>query len=725
MWRGLFARLHWAVLLLSVLTLQGCMSANGTLNFALGPFSNQQAGNPFSWNGFTQIQIGQCTSYLLSLGNLSAQTVISLSDVGTGAFYQDSGCTTPITSVTVAANSSSVTVFFRTSTADYETLRATIPSLGVATYTVTVSTAPLGPALATPSDQTLPSHAAVAGTAMTPYAFINSNTGNNTGMTYVCLYNRDFSNSFSGSCSSLSGASFTSGTFSWTPTLAQQGAYYFQVVGTNSVGSATVNFTVDVISGYVTTNLLFDYDGQFANGISPNLNSPMATTWRNINSSGPVYDGMLSGFPTTGIPGSDGWTGDGSVGNPFGLFFAGGQAMTVATNLSVTPTVFTAWINPNNIASTHTGGVIVSSNDDGTGLGMTIRQSALHAGTFELETISSYNYTQDIMNEGESNLLGYWRMNSTSLSDISGNNNIAAYYLGSTATSASTSTDSPITDDSTSGSVTVPYNASGPVLGNGATSFPETAPQTFSEEIWFKSTAGYASGGLLMGFGNHSNSPSTLIDRVMYMDTNGRIIAGIYNTTEVTITSSATYNDGLWHQSVITFTGNGSTGTFQLYVDGVAATSAATGPSVSLANNVSGVWRFGYDTLVGWPSRPPSDEFFGQLSEASAYSLVLTAADVKRHFDLGTRRCQGPVISSNNSWTFLAAVYDGATSSLYLNGNLACSTDFVTTAGISGGGSAITIGNQSWSGELADLKAFSSGSQAQTTAIMNATSPRF
>jgi large repetitive protein len=146
-------------------------------------------------------------------------------------------------------------------------------------------------------------------------------------------------------------------------------------------------------------------------------------------------------------------------------------------------------------------------------------------------------------------------------------------------------------------------------------------PTTYSEEIWFNTTTN--SGGKLIGFGNASSGLSGNYDRHIYMDDAGHLVFGVWTGFTNTITTSATYNDGNWHQVVSTQGADG----MKLYVDG---SLAGTNPQAS-SQAYDGYWRIGGDNTWG----SSSAYFSGKLDEAAVYSQVLSAATVQQHFALG------------------------------------------------------------------------------------------
>ncbi|MET4780339.1 PKD domain-containing protein [Glaciihabitans sp. UYNi722] len=208
----------------------------------------------------------------------------------------------------------------------------------------------------------------------------------------------------------------------------------------------------------------------------------------------------------------------------------------------------------------------------------------------------------------------------------------------------------------------VTQSVAGPISGNTAAGFGSGAvvssnssfnnPSTYSLETWFKTTT--HSGGKLIGFGNNQSGLSDNYDRHVYMQDDGTLVFGTYTGQTNTVTSPASYNDGSWHHTVATQSGDG----MKLYVDGVLV---GTNPQTS-AQDYSGYWRIGGDNT--WGSSSPW--FDGTLDEVAVYGDSLTAKTVGDHYSLGTT---GALPNAKPTAVFTAlvdhqdAAFDATTSS--------------------------------------------------------------
>jgi Concanavalin A-like lectin/glucanases superfamily len=154
----------------------------------------------------------------------------------------------------------------------------------------------------------------------------------------------------------------------------------------------------------------------------------------------------------------------------------------------------------------------------------------------------------------------------------------------------------------------------------------QAGPQSFSLELWFRTTT--TSGGKLIGFGNGTSSNnatgiSSNYDRHIYLTNGGQLIFGNWTGSARIAQSPASYNNGAWHHVIAT---SGAAG-MRLYVDGGQVASNSN----TAAQAYSGYWRIGYDNLNGWPSQPASRAFAGSIDEVAIYGYQLTAAQVAAH----------------------------------------------------------------------------------------------
>ena len=148
---------------------------------------------------------------------------------------------------------------------------------------------------------------------------------------------------------------------------------------------------------------------------------------------------------------------------------------------------------------------------------------------------------------------------------------------------------------------------------------------SFSIEFWFKST---------QLFGTTCTSwwqGAGLVDAEVNGSANdfgvslceGKVVAGVGPSPDVSIVSPGGYGDGLWHHVV--FARIRTSGALQLYVDGVLVGSA-TGSTVSLTSPANiNFGRIQTGTYY----------FSGSLDEVAIYSAALPQAAVTAHYNAG------------------------------------------------------------------------------------------
>ena len=151
---------------------------------------------------------------------------------------------------------------------------------------------------------------------------------------------------------------------------------------------------------------------------------------------------------------------------------------------------------------------------------------------------------------------------------------------------------------------------------------------TLTEEVWFKTST---AAGKLIGFGDTAGTATTF-DRQLYIGSTGKVYFGVAPGGEQkTIASTATYTDGNWHMAAATLSSAG----MALYLDGVlVASDATTTAGQTYAND--GYWSIGYGTLTGWTDVPSSFYFKGSMRYAAAYTIPLTAAQIRDIYAAGS-----------------------------------------------------------------------------------------
>jgi hypothetical protein len=208
--------------------------------------------------------------------------------------------------------------------------------------------------------------------------------------------------------------------------------------------------------------------------------------------------------------------------------------------------------------------------------------------------------------------------------------NPVAYYRFE-ETSATTAFDTANANDGIYTNGVVLNQPSAPGLGKSASfdgiddyvSTPRTVSTDFTLEVWIKTAAAgltgsqaYEGNGLLW-----SDVGGAADDFAMAMLNNG--LSFFTGNPDVTVTSAAAINDGVWHHLVATRTQGGNV---EIFVDGVSRGTATTNnnpltgnPSIMIGGNVL-----------------DNRYFAGSIDEVAYYPRVLSAARIRAHFQAGS-----------------------------------------------------------------------------------------
>lgn len=182
------------------------------------------------------------------------------------------------------------------------------------------------------------------------------------------------------------------------------------------------------------------------------------------------------------------------------------------------------------------------------------------------------------------------------------------------------------------------FNGNANIAGNGVASttgwstIAQSAPNSYSEEVWFKTTSPQ---GVLMGFANVAKYRNEInYGRALWINAAGVLVAGTWSSTGPTYTTTAggqAVTDGKWHHAVVT---RDPAANLTIYLDGKAVASTPAGPT---PGSLNGFFRIGCMQLTNFPEAPAraSECFAGNMQYAAAYSRPLTAAEVLQHYQAG------------------------------------------------------------------------------------------
>jgi hypothetical protein len=241
--------------------------------------------------------------------------------------------------------------------------------------------------------------------------------------------------------------------------------------------------------------------------------------------------------------------------------------------------------------------------------GNTVSSSAAMATVTGTNTLDPYS--AQVLADGATKL---WRLDDTgsTVADLSGPDyTTAGSGVGRGAAGAMlNSSDTASTFNGTSNGVAISTN-----LLQG--------PNTFTEEVWFKTTT--TSGGTIAGFGDGSSGSSNEKDRILYLDSSGKLNFGVSHLGQhYTVTAPSKVNNGQWHQAVASLGSSGMT----LYVDGAKVASRT---DMTVGEAYGGFWRVGGDN--SWSG----SYFNGTIDDFAVYPTVLSAAQVLNHWHASGR----------------------------------------------------------------------------------------
>lgn len=214
----------------------------------------------------------------------------------------------------------------------------------------------------------------------------------------------------------------------------------------------------------------------------------------------------------------------------------------------------------------------------------------------------------------------------------------------------------------------------GPVAGSArafsgtsswlASFVPGPAPAEVTVSAWFRTTS---RSGTVIGFGGDPGTAGTTPDRLLWLDSAGRVVWGVSPTAKHTVTSTAGYADGTWHHVAASV---GPAGTL-LHVDGAQVAA----DSWTAAGTAAGYWHVGWggELAAGWVQAPSNPYWQGGLAHVAVVERQLDAAEVEALATASTWDAQQSALTAlapRSSWPlggswddpalFLAACDGGA-----------------------------------------------------------------
>lgn len=175
-------------------------------------------------------------------------------------------------------------------------------------------------------------------------------------------------------------------------------------------------------------------------------------------------------------------------------------------------------------------------------------------------------------------------------------------------------------------------------VGNGTNAYVTTQntvnPVAFSGYSftgWFNTTSSIGFPIVYMDQGQ--SSLSGIYDKLFGINSSGNIYFAIYNGVDYAITSSGNiYNDGKWHNAVVT---SNNSNISQIFVDGVKVASG-----LGNGSNYDGYWKIGINHKGPYPIGTIGTDpiyFSGKLQDLRYYGAVLTLNQIETLAQNGPR----------------------------------------------------------------------------------------
>ncbi len=174
------------------------------------------------------------------------------------------------------------------------------------------------------------------------------------------------------------------------------------------------------------------------------------------------------------------------------------------------------------------------------------------------------------------------------------------------------------------GNVGVPFNP-----------FPQPASH-FTLGAWFSTNNTFPKSGFLINKGGLGvDTPGKNMNYGIWMNKKGNIISGFENKSGVdyVVASNKTYNDGEWHNVIVTYDGD----TLRLFMDGMPTAYNRTGGA---SPDVSGIQPI----RIGSNSLNLSNYFTGLIDEIRIWNRTLEYSEILKGYNNNTYDTNGQVI---------------------------------------------------------------------------------
>lgn len=165
--------------------------------------------------------------------------------------------------------------------------------------------------------------------------------------------------------------------------------------------------------------------------------------------------------------------------------------------------------------------------------------------------------------------------------------------------------------------------------------FPQPASH-FTLGAWFSTNNTFSKSGFLINKGGLGvDTPGKNMNYGIWMNKKGNIISGFENKSGVdyVVASNKTYNDGEWHNVIVTYDGD----TLRLFMDGMPTAYNRTGGA---SPDVSGIQPI----RIGSNSLNLSNYFTGLIDEIRIWNRTLEYSEILKGYNNNTYDTNGQVI---------------------------------------------------------------------------------
>jgi phospholipase C len=150
--------------------------------------------------------------------------------------------------------------------------------------------------------------------------------------------------------------------------------------------------------------------------------------------------------------------------------------------------------------------------------------------------------------------------------------------------------------------------------------FPQPVTK-FTISIWFNTNNSLPKTGFLINKGGIGiDTPGKNLNYGIWMNTKGNIIAGFEtkNGTDYQVGSNGKFNDGVWHNAIVTYNGKSN---LKLFLDGVMANDAPTTGAIPDTSDILPI-------RIGANSLKPEDFFAGYIDKISIWNRAMEYPEI-------------------------------------------------------------------------------------------------